>query len=189
MNRSRQSGSLFSAGLSALAILLATPADAAPEPYGFKGVNLGSHIRLIAENPKYDCRAVITPTADHICTLRKHDSETLAGRPVGSLFYFYDQAALTGIAIGLDEQHFQPAMQALGEKYGPPACRSEAIRNLNQQSFQNQTCTWHRSGQSIVAERYSGRLDKSTIRISDDTAATKIKQRREQMAKHPQRDL
>lgn len=174
--------------LAALATLLCST-SALAEPYGFKGIALGSHVGLVANNPKYDCRAVRTPTADRVCGLRKDEVETMAGAPVTTLFYFYDQTVLTGITIGLDERHFQTVVKALGERYGKAALQRETIRNLSGKDFENHTYIWRRDGQSIVAQRYSGRVDRSSVRISDDGAAERIRQRRERLQQRPQEDL
>lgn len=174
--------------LAGLAALLCSTSVLA-EPYGFKGVGLGSHVGLVANNPKYDCRPVRTPIADRVCGLRKDEVETMAGAPVATLFYFYDQSALTGITIGLDERHFQAVVKALGDKYGKAALSRESIRNLSGKTFENQTYTWRQPGQSIVAQRYSGRIDRSSVRISDDGAAERIRVRRERLQQRPQEDL
>jgi hypothetical protein len=173
----------------ALASVLLASASALAGDYGFKGVNLGSHVSLIANNPKYDCKAVITPTADRICNLRKNETETIAGAPVASLFYFYDQAILTGISIGLEEKYFQSAIDALGGKYGPPTLAKANLKNLKGQDFENRIYTWRVQGESIVAERYSGRLDRSSVRISQDGAADRIRQRRDTLTRQPHKDL
>lgn len=175
-------------GLLGLTAMLATGAASA-ESYGFKGIALGSHVSQIANNPKFDCKAVNTPSADRICGLGKDESETIAGVQVDSLFYFYDQASLTGISIGLPEKNFQPVVKALGDKYGAPARSVETIKTLSGQTFENITYRWRQPGQAIEAQRYAGRVDKSTIRIVDETAPQRIKQRREQIAKQPHTDL
>lgn len=159
------------------------------EPYGLKGVLLGSHPNLIANNPKFDCRPVKTPTGDRVCSLGKDETETLAGVPVISMFYFYDQSTLTGISISLEEKHFQSVVKALSDKYGTPARMTETVKSMKGKSLENQTYTWRQSGQSIVAQQYSGRLDRSSIRISDETAGQRIRQRRELLDKQPERDL
>lgn len=169
------------------ASLIAAAAQAGD--YGFKGVNLGSHIGAIANHPKYDCKPVATPIADRVCGLRKDEVETIAGVPVVSVFYFYDQAVLTGISIGLEEKHFQAVAAALGGKYGQPVLTKATLKNLKGQSFENHTYTWRAKGESIVAERYSGRLDRSTVRISEDAAAQRIRQQREALAREPRKDL
>lgn len=171
-----------------LAGLLLAPAAQA-ESYGFKGVDLGSHVSLIANNPKYDCRAVKTPTADRVCGLRKDETETMAGLPIDSIFYFYDQSALTGITIHLPEKHFQAVVSALVARYGASARTMETVKNLRGRPFENQIDTWRKEGQSMVAQRYSGRLDQSSVRISDDRAAERIKTRRDRIRQEPGSDL
>jgi hypothetical protein len=176
---------LWRAGFATL--LLSGLAQA--EPYGFKGATLGSNVGLIASNSKYGCRSVKTPSGDRICSLLKDETETMAGVPVDSLFYFYDQSALTDIVIGLDEKNFELVVKALGAKYGIPARSTEIVKNLKDRSFENHIYTWHQPGESIVAQRYSGRLDRSSIRIRDETAAQRIRLRRELIEKQPQQDL
>lgn len=165
------------------------PRAALAEAYGFKGVLLGSHANQIASNPKFACQVVKTPTADRVCALGKDDSETIAGVPVRSLFYFYDQATLTGITVSLEEKHYQAVIDALTQKYGAPTRNVESIKTLSGESHQNIIHRWRQPGQSIVAQRYAGRIDQSSVRISDDTAAERIRQRREAIARDPKLDL
>jgi hypothetical protein len=171
-----------------LAALLAAPSVLAGQ-YGFKGIHLGSHIGQIANNPKYDCKAVTTPTADRICSLRKDEVETIIGVPLASVFYFYDRAVLTGISIGLEEKHFQNVIAALSEKYGAPALVKAPLKNLKGQAFENHIYTWRSQGESIVAERYSGRLDRAALRITEDHAAQRIRAQRDALAREPRKDL
>jgi hypothetical protein len=173
----------------ALAILLAFTAAASAGDYGFKGINLGSHVSQVATNPKYDCKAVTTPTADRICGLKKNEVETMAGVPVASVFYFYDQTVLTGINIGVEEKHFQAVVAALTGKYGAPTQAKSPIKNLKGEAFENLVYTWRAKGESIVAERYSGRIDRSSVRIAEDAAAQRIRARREAVAREPGKDL
>lgn len=175
--------------LKALATSLLIAAPALAGQYGFKGINLGSHIGQIANNPKYDCKAVTTPTADRVCGLRKDEVETIVGVPVASVFYFYDHAVLTGIRIGLEEKHFQNVIAALSEKYGTPTLNTAPLKNLKGQAFENHTYTWRAQGETILAERYSGRLDRSALRISEDNAAQRIRAQREALAREPRKDL
>lgn len=176
---------LATTGLCALAI---APAGAA-EPPGFKGAVLGSDLALIASDPRFDCRPLRTPIADRVCDLRHGEKETIAGMPVASLFYFYDGRALTGITMNLDEKHIQTVVDALTGKYGPSEIRTETVRNLNGASFENRTWRWRLPGGTIEAQRYAGRLDKSSIRVTDHGAAERIRQRRESTARDPRRDL
>lgn len=171
----------------AASLLIATQAQAGD--YGFKGINLGSHVSQVATNPKYDCKAVTTPTADRICGLKKDEVETMAGVPVASVFYFYDQTMLTGINIGLEEKHFQAVVTALTGKYGAPALAKAPIKNLKGAAFENLVYTWRAQGESIIAERYSGRIDRSSVRIAEDGAAQRIRARREAVAREPGKDL
>ena len=159
------------------------------DSYGLKGVTLGSNVSLIANNTKFECRSVITPASDRICSLRKDETETIAGVEVHSLFYFYDQSSLTEITLSLNENNFQTVVDALRGKYGTPSQRREPIKTLSGKTYENIVYRWQQAGQSMEAERYSGQIDTSSIRILDETADSRIRQRREQIAKHPQTDL
>jgi len=171
-------------------LLFATAqAFAEGDKLGFKGVELGSNLAQIASNPKFDCRVVSTPIADKVCSLRVREKETIAGAPIDSLFYFYDQTGLTGIVVNLDEKHFQPVVAALTEKFGSPSLKTETVKSLKGVAFENRTYRWSKPEGSLQAERYAGRLDKSTIRFTDDGAAQRIQQRRTLLAKDPRKDL
>jgi hypothetical protein len=176
--------------LKRLGAWLAAVAAIAPawagEPLGFKGQTLGTSNVAIAQDPRFDCRAVHTPTADQVCALRPKEQETIAGKPVSGLYYFYDQARLTGIVISLTESHFQAVTQALQAKYGKPQVSTEAVKNLKGEAYENRTLTWRQGPALLQAQRYAGRLDRSLIRLSDVAAADRVGQRR---AKVPERDL
>ena len=176
---------LTTAGL----LIAAAPTWADAGKLGFKGVELGSGLAQIASNPKFDCRVVTTPIADKVCSLKPKETETIAGAVVDSLFYFYDQNSLTSIVVNLAEKHFQPVVAALTEKYGNAALKSATVKNLKGVAYENRTYRWVRPEGSIQAERYAGRIDKSVIRFTDDSAAQRIQQRRALLAKDPRKDL
>lgn len=175
--------------LLAALLLTATSAFAEGGKLAFKGVELGSSLAQIASNPKFDCRVVNTPIADKICSLRPRETETIAGAPIDSLFYFYDQSSLTGIVVNLPEKHFQPVVVALTEKFGTPSLKAETVKSLKGVSFENRSYRWSKLEGSLLAERYAGRLDKSVIRFTDGSAAQRIQQRRALLAKDPRKDL
>ena len=175
--------------IGAALLLTLSPAHAGAEKLGFKGVELGSSLSRIASNPRYDCRVVNTPIADMVCSLRPNEKETIAGAPIDVLFYFYDQSTLTGIVVSLAEKHFQPAINALSEKFGKPSLKSDTVKNLKGNVFEDRIFSWTRPEGSLQAQRYAGRLDKSSIRFTDDAAAHRIEQRRALLAKDPRKDL
>jgi hypothetical protein len=177
---------------SAAFVLLAlvSTAWAGPvEPLAFKGIALGSAITALAADPRYDCRASQSPAADRICSLRPQEQETIAGAPVNSLFWFYYRGRLTSISIHLDERHFNRVLAALQAKYGPGEARSEAVRNLKGASFENRIHTWRQGGGTLVAQRYAGRLDKSSLRYADEAAIRAIEAQRRSNQAAPERDL
>lgn len=163
--------------------------QASAEPYGFKGVTLGSPISRMTANPMIECVPASAPTADHICYLGKGVSETIAGATVDSIYYFYFQNALTGITINFSEKDFEAVVKALQGKYGVPTRQGDTVKTLAGKTYENITYHWQQTGQSIEAERYSARIDKSSIRISEDGAAERVKQSREHAVKKPGSDL
>lgn len=162
-----------------------TPSRAA-EPLGFKGQGIGASNLAVTQDPRFDCREVRTPTADQACSLRPKEQETIAGVRVGSLYYFYDRARLTGMTLSLPESHFQAVSQALVAKYGPAQVSVEGVKNLKGETFENRILTWRQGDARLQVQRYAGRLDQSLIRLSDEAAAERIRQRR---AKAPGQDL
>ena len=137
--------------IGAILLFAAAPVLAEAEKLGFKGVELGSNLAQIASNPKFDCRVVSTPIADKVCSLRLHEKETIAGAPIDSLFYFYDQTGLTGIVVNLDEKHFQPVVAALTEKFGSPSLKTETVKSLKGAAFENRTYRWSKPEGSLQA--------------------------------------
>lgn len=174
--------------LAALSLLAAAPAHAL-ERFGFKGVELGSSIVTVATNPKYECRASRAPGADTICSLRPQEKETVAGVPVGALFFFYADGKLSSITLRLEEKGFPRVVAALRSKYGVPAQRNESVRNLKDVAFENRIYAWKSGTDSLRAERYAGRLDQSAIRYTADALIERIERRRAAVAKDPSQDL
>lgn len=176
---------LFLAG----AVLVSGVAIAAPEAFGFKGIDLGSGIGPVASNPKYECRTASAPGGDTICSLRAQEKETIAGAPIRSLFFFYFDGKLTGIAIHFEEKGFGRAVEALRGKYGEGKVERETIRNLKGVGFENRIYTWATPTETLTAQRYAGRVDMSSIRFTADDLIRRIEQRRAIVAKDPRKDL
>ena len=160
-----------------------------PEPLAFKGIALGAPITAIANDPRYQCLATRAPAADRICSLRPQEQETMAGVPINSLFWFPYRGRLTSIPIHLDERYFSQVVGALQAKYGPGETRVEAVKNLKGASFDNQIHTWRQAGGSLVAQRYAGRLDKSSVRYADEAAIQEIAVQRSLGKAAPESDL
>jgi len=172
------------------AACLATAAWAAPqEPLAFKGIALGAPVTTIASDPRYDCRVTRAPAADRICSLRPQEQETMAGAPVNSIFWFFYRGKLTSISMNIDERHFNQVVAALQAKYGPGETRSEPVKNLKGARFDNHIHAWRQAGGSLVAQRYAGRLDKSSIRYADEAAIRAIGEQRQLRKAAPESDL
>ncbi len=171
----------------AAALCMAMPAAA--QGLGFKGLELGSPLALIGGDPRFECRPLNTPIADRVCSLRAGETETIAGAPLDSLFLFYDRRHLTGITLSLPEKHFQTVVDALRGKYGDAALKTEQVRNLNGVAFENRQYHWRLGEYSLRAERYAGRLDRSSIRYLDDGAEARLREHRARAARDPRLDL
>lgn len=169
--------------------LALSPCVGHADPFGFKGVDLGSPLSRVASDPRHACRAVNTPIGDTVCGLRPRESETIASAPVVSLLYFYDVGWLTGIQITVTEKDFQRVADALSAKYGPGVIATELVKNHAGVPFENRSWTWKRADGSLHAQRYSGRLDRSVIRMTDEHAAQRVQQRRATAARDPHKDL
>jgi hypothetical protein len=169
--------------------LLATAWAGNPESLAFKGVALGSPITPLAGDPRYDCKATRAPAADRICSLRSQEQETVAGQPVNSIFWFFYRGRLTSIVINLDERYFKQVVAALQKKYGAGETRTEQVKNLKGARFDNSIHTWRQVGGSLVAQRYAGRLDKSSLRYADDAAIRAIEAQRQSQQTAPEQDL
>ncbi len=170
-------------------VLLLAAGLAQAEPLGFKGVNLGSPLPRVASDPRCECRAVNTSLGDTICSLRAKEVETIAGANTLSLFYYYDAGALSGIQITVAEPDFQRIADALASKYGAAKVSVERIKNLKGETFENRLHRWQQADGVLEAVRYSGRIDRSVIRYTDDKAAARVQQRRAAAKKDPRKDL
>lgn len=176
-------------GLAALALAGTVSAAPSAERFAFKGIELGSAIADVASNPRFECRTASAPAADTICGLRPKETETIAGAPVRSAFFFYFGGKLTSIAIHLEERNFAQVAEALRGKYGEASVKTEAIRNLKGVAFENRTYTWKTATESLTAQRFAGRLDQSAIRYAADDLIRRIEARRAAVAKDPSKDL
>jgi hypothetical protein len=171
-----------------IALLLAAAPALAGEPFGFKGVTLGSADTAIRQDPRFECRKVDTPSADQICNLRSDQQETIAGVPVASLYYFFDRARLTRIVIGLDSANFQQVADALIARHGQPREINETVKNFKGVSFDDRVLLWTQGDTAIRFQRYAGKVDRSLLQIFDEKAAERIRQRKETVLQ-PDRDL
>ncbi len=178
------------AGLVALAWAGLAPGAPPPaEHFAFKGIELGSAIADVASSPRFECRTASAPAADTICGLRPKETETIAGAPVRSVFFFYFEGRLTSIAIHVEAKHFGQVADALRGKYGEASEKTESIRNLRGVAFENRTYAWKTATESLTAQRYAGRVDQSAIRYAADELIRSIEARRALRAKDPRKDL
>jgi hypothetical protein len=178
---------LIRAILALFGLLAAAAAGA--ESLTFKGLGLGAAISAVAGDPRYNCQAAKAPGADRICSLRPQEQETVAGAPVNAIFWFFYRGHLTSLTVHFDAQHFNQVTQALASKYGAAEISRETVRNLKGASFDNQVHTWRQGSASLVARRFTSRVDKSSLRLADADRIREIDLRREQSRAAPETDL
>ncbi len=174
-----------------LAALGLAQSVAAQEPahLGFKGYELGSSVAVAAADPRFECNVATAPGADLICGLKEGRKETLGGAPLRSLFLFYHWGRLTSISAQAEEKHFPQLEDALRHRFGEGRVRSEWVKNLKDKPFENRVRTWQGEGESLVLQRFGGRLDQSSVRFAADARITDIEKQRAAAAKDPRLDL
>jgi len=190
--RDGESRNMNRSALFAMIVLLLFTSYAATtraETFAFKGIEIGSPIARITADLRFECRAVSTPIADRVCSLRAGEKETIAGAPIDSMFLFYDRAHLTGITLNFAERHFHAVVSALRGRYGEARLSTEAIRNLSGAPFENRIHHWRKGESTLVAQRYAGRIDRSSVRFVDERAAARLREHRARLTQDPGQDL
>jgi hypothetical protein len=150
----------------------------AAEPLNLKGMAPGSPSTRIVQDPRFDCRNTTTPTADLVCTLLPKQQETLAGVTLHALYYFFDRGRLTGIVASLPESEFRVVTKALENKYGNAVVKKTSIKTLDGKAHENHSLSWQQGPVKLTAERYAGQINRSIIRLTDTTAAERIRLRK-----------
>jgi len=158
-------------------------------PLDFKGLALGTDISTIKSKSKFSCRDSQAPMADQICHLNFDENETIAGVPVELLILIFFSNKLETISVTFNSESFFKVVAALKEKYGPGEVRSEVVQNRMGASFENKIYSWRRGEAAIIARRYSGKIDRSTVNYVSDFALETSERRRSSTAKENADDL
>lgn len=145
---------------------LSPPAALAEIRLGFKGLTLGEAIAPLLADARIECRPLSTPAADQVCSLRAGSRETIAGAPVHSIFWYARAGRLTRIVINLDARDFERVTQALATRYGAFATQRETVRTLDGKMHENRLLTWRATNGTLIAERFSGQINRSRLRFS-----------------------
>lgn len=158
-------------------------------PLDFKGIALGTDISSIKSTSKFSCRDIQGPMADQVCHLNFDENETIAGVPVELLVLIFFSKKLETISVTFNSESFFKVVAALKEKYGPGEVRSEVVQNRMGASFENKIYSWRRGEAAIIARRYSGKIDRSTVNYVTDLALETSERRRSSTTKDNADDL
>lgn len=157
--------------------------------FDFKGIALKSDISIIENDPRFTCKVPQDQIYDRHCVLNPSARETIADAPINFLMlgYYYD--LLESIYISFDEKYFSGVISALNEKYGTVEVKTETVRNRAGGSFENRIYTWGRNKATLKAERYSSRLDSSSVLYRTDFAIEEFARRKKAADKKKAGDL
>ncbi len=103
------------------------------------------------------------------------------------LFYYGDK--LHTISVDFDSEDFSKVMDALQAKYGKCSIEESTVHNRMGASFQNETCSWKKPGQTLKAEKYSSDLKTSTVAFLTDASIAEFSKRSKSSAAANAKDL
>lgn len=158
--------------------------------FEFKGVELGSNISIVKDTGRFSChKSEDWNVADVLCTPKYGSTETIAGVPVTFLGFFYYGDNLGSIYITFREHDFAHVAEALVEKYGQAIKKTTLLRNRMGATFENVTYVWRRGSGILIADRYAGTVDKSSVRYQASEAIEEFHRRDKSSVKKGAKDL
>lgn len=177
-------GKLFVTGFMALTLFGPARAD---EPFDFKGIKLGSSEQQIKTAINgIDCYKPVK-VVDRICSTSK---ESFAGIPNVYLTAQLVDDQVNSINVSFPTSEFSAALSALNEKYGTSSdIKKETITTRVGVSYENEIYTWSKGGSTLVAKRYSYRVDRSSVEYMLDDYLEKLKKRMSLDSKINAKDL
>jgi len=91
---------------------------------------------------------------------------------------------LSGLLLMMRITQFDSIADGLKQKFGlPTSTETPAIQNRMGAVFVNTIITWQRGNTSVMATRYAGTVEMSSVYYADRTGAQKADQRRQDAAK------
>lgn len=151
----------------------------ADEQLDFKGIYLGTDLAVIQADTRFHCVPSKKPTlADTICSLKPNETETIAGSPVKFLMLLFYKDKLAVISISFREKYFNDVSSALTEKYGKGEEAESVVVNRMGVSFKNKNISWRKGASFLIAERYAGTLDTSSIQFKTDDSVMEFQRRK-----------
>lgn len=182
-------------------LALSSPSFSQNDAFDLKGLPLGASVAdLKAKFPEYYCSSNAGNTiSDTSCSLSPETKCLLEQSPYPdnktcrdavmnamtyagvqsniSLFFYNDKLGMVQITFGA--KSFTEVTASMREKYGEPTSqKAEQLINRMGVAFENQTLEWKATGTTIQAEKFAGRIDKSSVKIIQDAYFIEFKKRR-----------
>jgi hypothetical protein len=182
-----------------VACLLAFCAVAAvaqePEPlFEFKGVPLRTseeefrkvHADFVCSDVGGDAKAL----GDRVCHGGLRTPFTYGGVPVKIVAAYFYADRLSTVNVSIEERHFRTLSQTLVEAFGSPASSKEdELSTRAGGTYTNTTNVWRKGASTVMARRYAGRIDTSSVGISTLDATAEFQRRREAQSRKGAKDL
>jgi hypothetical protein len=162
---------------------------AADEPFEFKGIALGSDFDTVKADKKFDCSD--TPKragGDQTCFLGGKQ-ETIAGIAVDGMLLSFYGGKLHSISIYFNADNFEHVVDALSQKYGDGDVKTEVVQNRMGATFENHIYSWRRSDETLVATRFTSKLDRSSVVFRTDFSVEEFTRRRNSSINQDSKDL
>lgn len=148
-------------------------------------VALGSDLAAFQENPRFACRHVGKPVADHICNLALGQTANLGTVPVTQMLLYFYGGKLHTIAIFFEELHFAEISAALAKKYGEGKTRTQKLKDSKGDTLDNVIRWWREGETTLEVRRYAGRPTRSKLTHHTDYAIEEFKRRAAARSKPP----
>lgn len=172
-----------------LGLLAVTQAQTAPQ-FDFKGLRPGLSLEQVHQLGLTACSKRKTAFADSICHHPLGRTDTVAGAPAAWVFASMIDDSVSSISVGFAPRDWEQVSQAFIVKYGTPTDRrTETLKTRGGLEVENLLLTWRAPAGTMVLEKYSSSIDRSTLRIDAPQAAEQFKQRRKDAADKNSKDL
>lgn len=101
---------------------------------------------------------------------------SLGGALVESWELRFDDDVLGQILVSFDPIAFDEVVSALRRNFGEPTGKStETLYNRAGAQVVSRQFTWHRSGQTMIATEFAGRLGRSVVSLASDAHLNKAR--------------
>lgn len=157
----------------------------AQTPLDFKGLQLGSPIAALNQTKRFICKPNATDDGDTVCTLRPGQTETVAKENVRRIDLFYFDRSLAIIRMYMKLEAAPSVLEALRERYGPPAHSDVSTSNIKTSRY-----TWAKGRSEISTSMIVARdLSYTLIEYQFSRDSPEAERRIEEMKKRAAKDL